>query len=47
MTSSMNHWERIRSTIKGEETDRTPISLWRHWPWRLVRYAGNGNMILT
>src|SRR3989304_6888904 len=32
MTSSMNHWERIRSTIKGEETDRTPISLWRHWP---------------
>lgn len=32
MTLSMNHWERIRSTIKGEETDFTPISLWRHWP---------------
>jgi uroporphyrinogen decarboxylase len=32
MNSSMNHWERIRAAIKGEETDRVPISLWRHWP---------------
>lgn len=28
----MNHWERIRAALKGEETDRVPISLWRHWP---------------
>ena len=28
----MTHWERIRATLKGEETDRVPISLWRHWP---------------
>jgi uroporphyrinogen decarboxylase len=28
----MNHWERIRSALKGEETDRAPICLWRHWP---------------
>ncbi len=28
----MNHWERIRSTLKGKETDRAPICLWRHWP---------------
>jgi uroporphyrinogen decarboxylase len=28
----MNHWERIRAAIKGESTDRVPISLWRHWP---------------
>jgi uroporphyrinogen decarboxylase len=27
----MTHWERIRATIAGEETDRVPISLWRHW----------------
>ena len=28
----MNHWERIRATLNGEETDRAPICLWRHWP---------------
>ena len=28
----MTHWERIRAAIKGEETDRVPVSLWRHWP---------------
>jgi uroporphyrinogen decarboxylase len=28
----MTHWERIRAALKGEETDRVPISLWRHWP---------------
>ncbi len=27
----MTHWERIRAAIKGEETDRVPVSLWRHW----------------
>jgi uroporphyrinogen decarboxylase len=32
MTSTINHWERVRATLKGEETDRVPISLWRHWP---------------
>lgn len=32
MTSTMNHWERVRAAIKGEEVDRVPISLWRHWP---------------
>lgn len=32
MTSTMTHWERIRAALKGEETDRAPISLWRHWP---------------
>jgi uroporphyrinogen decarboxylase len=28
----MTHWERIRATLRGEETDRVPIALWRHWP---------------
>lgn len=32
MTSSMNHWERVRAALKGEEVDRVPVSLWRHWP---------------
>lgn len=32
MSSEMNHWERVRAAIKGEEVDRVPISLWRHWP---------------
>lgn len=32
MTASMNHWERVRAALKGEEVDRVPVSLWRHWP---------------
>jgi uroporphyrinogen decarboxylase len=27
----MTHWERIRAAIAGEETDRVPVSFWRHW----------------
>jgi uroporphyrinogen decarboxylase len=30
--STMSRWERIRATLQGEETDRVPIALWRHWP---------------
>jgi uroporphyrinogen decarboxylase len=32
MTSQMTHWERVRAAFKGEEVDRVPISLWKHWP---------------
>lgn len=32
MASSMSHWERINAALKGEEVDRAPVSLWRHWP---------------
>jgi uroporphyrinogen decarboxylase len=32
MTQEMTHWERVRAALQGEETDRVPISLWRHWP---------------
>ena len=32
MPSEMNHWERVRAAMKGEEVDRVPVSLWRHWP---------------
>ena len=28
---AMNHWERFRAAVQGAETDRTAISLWRHW----------------
>jgi uroporphyrinogen decarboxylase len=28
----MDHWQRIRTAIAGERTDRTPVSLWRHFP---------------
>lgn len=31
-TEEMNHWERLRATLRDEPTDRPPISLWRHWP---------------
>ena len=31
MKEEMTHWERFRAAIKGEETDRPAISLWRHW----------------
>lgn len=30
--SKMNHWERVRAAVKGEEVDQVPVSLWRHWP---------------
>ena len=29
---SMNHWDRVRATVRGERTDRPPVCLWRHWP---------------
>jgi uroporphyrinogen decarboxylase len=32
MRSGMTKWERIRATLQGEETDRTPVALWRHFP---------------
>jgi uroporphyrinogen decarboxylase len=32
MKNSMTKWERIRAAIKGEETDRTPVALWKHYP---------------
>jgi len=28
----MNKRERLEKTILGEETDRVPVALWRHWP---------------
>ena len=30
--AKMTHWERVRAAMRGQETDRAPISLWRHWP---------------
>ena len=24
--------ERLERTVAGEETDRVPVALWRHWP---------------
>jgi uroporphyrinogen decarboxylase len=30
--AAMNHWERIQATLQGAEVDRTPVSLWRHFP---------------
>jgi uroporphyrinogen decarboxylase len=32
MTSAMNHFERLTAALRGEPVDRTPISLWHHWP---------------
>ena len=29
---SMTKRERLEKTIHGEETDRVPVALWRHWP---------------
>ncbi|MBI4283173.1 MAG: hypothetical protein HY663_01740 [Chloroflexi bacterium] len=31
MADKMTHWERIRATLRGQETDRVAISLWRHF----------------
>ena len=29
---AMTAWERIRATLRGDETDRTPVALWQHFP---------------
>jgi uroporphyrinogen decarboxylase len=31
MPDKMTHWERIRAALKGHETDRVAVSLWRHF----------------
>ncbi|RPJ00254.1 MAG: uroporphyrinogen decarboxylase [Chloroflexi bacterium] len=31
-TMSLSKRERLEKTIHGEETDRVPVALWRHWP---------------
>jgi uroporphyrinogen decarboxylase len=31
MAASMTHWERIRAALGGKETDRVPVSMWRHF----------------
>lgn len=31
MPDEMTHWERIRATLRGQETDRVAVSLWRHF----------------
>ena len=28
----MEKRERLEKTIAGEQTDRVPVALWRHWP---------------
>ena len=30
--ATMTAWKRVRATLRGDETDRTPIALWRHFP---------------
>jgi uroporphyrinogen decarboxylase len=32
VANNMNHHERLLSAFRGEPVDRTPISLWHHWP---------------
>lgn len=31
MAAHMTHWERVRATLKGQETDRVAVSMWRHF----------------
>ena len=31
MPDKMTHWERIRATLQGQETDRVAVSMWRHF----------------
>ena len=38
--TAMNHWERIQAALHGAEVDRTPISLWRHFPGDDATAAG-------
>lgn len=38
--TAMSHWERINAALKGAEVDRTPVSLWRHFPGDDATAAG-------
>src|SRR3972149_181483 len=31
MMAEMTHWERVRAALRGEEVDRLPVSMWRHF----------------
>ena len=31
MTAEMTHWERVRAALRGEDVDRVPVSMWRHF----------------
>jgi uroporphyrinogen decarboxylase len=31
MVAQMTHWERVRATLAGRETDRVAVSMWRHF----------------
>lgn len=31
MIIEMTHWERVRAALKGEDVDRIPVSMWRHF----------------
>jgi len=31
MAAQMTRWERVRATLKGQETDRIAVSMWRHF----------------
>ena len=31
MATEMTHWERVRAALKGEDVDRVPVSMWRHF----------------
>ena len=31
MLDKMTHWERVRATLLGQETDRIAVSMWRHF----------------
>jgi uroporphyrinogen decarboxylase len=38
--AEMSHWERIQAALQGAEVDRTPVSLWRHFPGDDMTAAG-------
>jgi uroporphyrinogen decarboxylase len=31
MADEMTHWERVRASLRGEDVDRVPVSMWRHF----------------
>jgi uroporphyrinogen decarboxylase len=31
MAAEMTHWERVRAALRGEDVDRVPVSMWRHF----------------
>ena len=47
MPEQMTHWERVRAALAGDEVDRPPVSMWRHFYSRETSARGLAEAMLA